>query len=231
MSRRGVSGLIAFLPAGLALGVVVAFLAIAPPCAAALPAAVFEVDYSNPNLIPAKWTLKFHPDGSGHFRSWRGNAVPTQDIEPPDIDRDIQLSAQFAQHVFQVAVRKKLFQGGCDSHLNVAFQGMKKFVYTGPAGVGSCEFNYSRDSDIQALSDSLLSVVNTLIEGARLQTLLQHDRLGLDRETEVLVESAADGRAQQIGSIRDILERLADDPEVLDRVKRRAKLLLAKASD
>jgi hypothetical protein len=72
-------------------------------------------------------------------------------------------------------------------------------------------------------------VATTLIEGARLQTLLLHDRLGLDRETEVLVESAEDGRAQQIGSIRDILERLAQDPAVLERVKRRARMLLTKA--
>ena len=103
--------------------------------------------------------------------------------------------------------------------------------YQSPAGEGSCQFNYSKDNEIQGLADSLMSVATTLIEGARLQTLLIHDRLGLDHETEVLVESANDGRAQQIGSIRDILERLADDPMVLDRVKRRARLLLSKAND
>lgn len=199
--------------------------------ALAEPAPMFEVDFSNPSLIPGKWTLVLHPDGSGHFHSQRGNAAATDQIEAPDIDRDIEVSPQFAEHVFQVAVRKELFHGGCESHLRVAFQGTKTFTYKGPAGEGSCEFNYSKDSDIDGLADSLTSVANTLIEGARLQTLLIHDRLGLDKETEVLVESANDGRAQQIGSIRDILERLADDPEVLDRVKRRARLLLQKAKD
>jgi len=200
-------------------------------CAMAEPAGVFEMDYSNPKLIPAQWVLEIHPDGSGHFRTQRGNAAPTNEIEAPDINRDIQVSAQFAEHVFQVAERKRLFQAGCESHLNVAFQGNKKFEYRGPAGEGSCEFNYSKDNDIQTLGDSLMSVANTLIEGARLQTLLIHDRLGLDHETEILVESANDGRAKQIGSIRDILERLEDDPTVLDRVRRRARLLLSKASD
>ncbi len=200
-------------------------------CAWGQTAPVFELDYSNRNLIPAQWTLEIHPDGSGHFRTERGNAVPTDDIEPPDIDRDFQVSAPFARHVFQVAERKRLFHAGCESHMDVAFQGTKKFVYQGPAGEGSCEFNYSKDNEIQGLADSLMSVANTLIEGARLQLLLKHDRLGLDHETEVLVESANDGRAQQIGSIRAILERLADDPMVLDRVKRRARLLLSKAKD
>lgn len=208
-----------------------AALAALPLSLPAQTAPIFQLDFSNPNLIPAQWTLEFHPDGTGHFRSTRGSAIPTQDIEPPDVDRSIQLSAPFAQHVFQVAERKRLFHAGCESHLNVAFQGTKKFLYDGPAGQGSCEFNYSRDNDIQALSDSLISVANTLIEGARIQLLLLHDRLGLDKETEVLVESANDGRAQQIGSIRDILERLENDPAVLDRVKRRARLLLAKANN
>lgn len=218
MSRRSIAVLAAVLAAGVGL-------------ASAEPAALFQIDFSNPALIPAQWTLEIHPDGTGHFRSIRGNASPTQDIEPPNIDRDIQVSAQFAHHVFQVAEHKRLFHGGCESHLNVAYQGTKKLLYQGPAGEGSCEFNYSKDNDIQNLGDSLMSVANTLIEGGRLQTLLQHDRLGLDRETEMLVESANDGRAQQIGSIRDILERLVDDPSVLDRVKRRARLLLSKAND
>ena len=188
----------------------------------------FEASFSNPGLIPAEWTLEFHPDGTGHFKTERGSA-PGQGIEAADVDRDIQLSAEFAAHVFELAEKKKLFKNGCESHLKVAYQGTKKLTYTGPAGQGSCQFNYAKDPEIQALGDSLVSVATTLIEGARLQALLLHDRLGLDHETQVLVESAADGRAKQFGSIREILERLAEDPAVLERVKRRARMLLTKA--
>lgn len=190
--------------------------------------AVFEIDFTNPGLVPAQWTLEMHPDGSGHFRTERGQAK-ADGIEAPDIDKDIHLSAQFAEHVFQIVERKNMFRRGCESHLKVAFQGTKKLTYSGPDGQGSCSFNYSRDPEIQNLGDSLISVATTLVEGARLQTLLLHDRLGLDKETEILVESATEGRAQQIGSIRDILERLAEDPAVLERVKHRARMLLTKA--
>ena len=44
-------------------------------------------------------------------------------------------------------------------------------------------------------------------------------------------QSAGDGRAQQICSIRDILERLSEDPSVMERVRKRAKALLARASE
>ena len=59
--------------------------------------------------------------------------------------------------------------------------------------------------------------------------LLQHDPLGLDQEMEYLTQAAKDGRVQQVGAIREILERLADDQEVLDRVRKRARFLLKQA--
>jgi hypothetical protein len=187
-----------------------------------------RAEFSNPGLIPSHWTMEVHPDGTAHFRSERGSAarVEGEGIEPPDVNRDFQLSPKFADKIFQVAHRKKLFRVDCESHMKVAFQGTKMLAYSGPEGQGSCEFNYSKDTEIQALGDDLVSVANTMIEGARLQSLLLHDRLGLDKETELLTQSAADGRAQQIGSIRDILERLADDDSVLERVRRRARALL-----
>jgi len=197
------------------------------------PDPVFRVDFSNPGLTPSQWSLQFHPDGSGHFHSERGTAAAAQGsrfIEPPNIDRDIQVSSKFAEHAFQVAQHHKFFNSECDSHLKVAFQGTKKLSYSGPQGAGSCEFNYSRDADIQQLGDSLVAVATTIIAGARLETLLQHDPLGLDQEIQNVQEAAGDGRAQQICSIRDILERLSDDPAVMERVRKRARALLAHAN-
>jgi hypothetical protein len=193
---------------------------------------VFQIEYSNPGLSPSHWTLTIHPDGSGHFHSERGNAPATdpQTIDAPNVDRDIQLSAGFTERVFQTVRDSKRFNMDCESHLKLAFQGWKKLSYSGPDGQGVCVFNYSRDKEIQALGDSLVSVAGTILTGARLEMLLQHDPLGLDKEMEYLVEAARDGRAQQIGVIRGILARLAEDPGVMDRVRRRARALLAGAN-
>jgi hypothetical protein len=102
--------------------------------------------------------------------------------------------------------------------------------YTGPHGSGSCTFNYSRDKEIQTLGDSLEAVAETILEGARLELLLQHDRLGLDAEMEFLTEAVGDGRAQQVCAIQAILDRLAEDDSVLERVRKRARALLARGS-
>jgi hypothetical protein len=207
-----------------------AALAMAMP-AVGEPGPVLEMDYSNPGLAPAHWILKLSPDGSGHFWSERGNAPmdASQGLEAADVDRDIHVSSEYAARVFETARRHKLFDSECESHLKVAFQGWKKVSYKGPDGSGSCTFNYSKDKEIQWLGESLVAVAGTVVEGARLETMLQHDRLGLDKEMEYLTEAAGDGRVQQIGTIRSILERLADDPEVMERVRKRARVLLARA--
>jgi hypothetical protein len=198
---------------------------------------VFQVDFSNPGLVPSHWTLTLDPDGNGHFRSEHGPAAtqvaglePFAGIQAPDLDREIRVSADFAAHVFHTARQHRFFVSGCESHQKVAFQGWKKLSYRGPDGEGNCEFNYSKDKEIQALGDSLVAVAGTILEGARLETLLQHDRLGLDHEIEYLTEAAGDGRVQQIVTIKGILERLAEDPTVMERVRKRAKALLARAN-
>jgi hypothetical protein len=159
-----------------------------------------ELDFSNPGLAPAHWVLTLSPDGSGHFRSERGNAPadPSQGFEAANVDRDIKVSAQYAGHVFEVIHLHSNLRSECESHMKVAFQGWKKLTYSGPDGAGSCTFNYSKDKQIQELGESL-------------------------------VEATGDGRVQQIGTIQGILQRLADDPEVMDRVRKRARQLLARA--
>lgn len=202
-----------------------------PACASDDPAQVFEADYTNPGLTPAHWVLTLNPDGSGHFHSERGDAPhdPALGFEAANVDRDIHVSAEFAGRAFATAHQHKLFNSGCDSHMKVAFQGWKKLSYSGPDGTGSCTFNYSKEKDVQALGESLVAVAEGIVEGARLEVLLQHDRLGLDKEMEYLTEAAGDGRVQQVETIRGILERLAGDQELMERVRKRARELLAKA--
>ena len=59
--------------------------------------------------------------------------------------------------------------------------------------------------------------------------LYQHDPLGLDKAIQYVVEASEDGRMREISAIRNILERLEDDPRVLDRVRKQARMLLARS--
>ena len=190
---------------------------------------VFDFEFTNDKLTPAHWELKLNPDGSGRFDAV-GGAPATGDgkeVETGDIHRPVQLSAAFTDRIFATARARRLFAFPCDGHQKVAFQGMKKLSYSGPEGSGSCEYNYSKDKEIQALGDSILGVEGTLLFGARLEQLMQHDRLGLDLEMEHLVTAAHEGNALELGTIRETLTKIANDDQILDRARRKARLLLA----
>jgi len=194
-------------------------------------APVFQIEFTNEQLLPSHWRLKLNPDGSGQFDA-EGGSPPAQEntqIVAGDVHRPVQLSPEFTGQVFSVARERKLFVFPCESHMKVAFQGTKRLSYSGPEGNGACEYNYSKDKQIQSLGDSLLAVEATLMYGARLEKFLQHDRLGLDREMLNLETAAHDGNAIEVGAIRETLERIAADPEVLERARRKARLLLAQA--
>ncbi len=101
--------------------------------------AVFEVSFQNPGLVPSQWELEFRPDGTGALQDSAriGARRRAGRSRAPDIDKDIRLSTQFAARIyFGLAEKKKLFKGGCESHMKVAFQGTKKLTYMGPAGRG-----------------------------------------------------------------------------------------------
>jgi hypothetical protein len=188
------------------------------------------IEFSNPGLTPSRWTLVIHPDGSGHFHAERGHAADpkTETMEPATIDRDVHLNEDFVDRVFDTVHSHHLMDVACESRAKVAFQGWKTISYRGPDGSGICRFNYSNDKEIEALGDSLVGVASTIVEGVRLEMIRQHDPLGLDREMEFVTEASRDGRLQQICVIQKILQSLEEDPAVLDRVRTRARKLLAR---
>ena len=68
-----------------------------------------------PGLYPAQWTLVLHPDGSGHFHAEGGNKPSDEDgtILPAKVDRDVTLSSEFTNHVFQTVHDSRILHGKC----------------------------------------------------------------------------------------------------------------------
>jgi hypothetical protein len=191
-----------------------------------------RIEFTNPNLSPSHWIIEMHTDGSAHFHSDSRTFDPNKDdpsiLAMPALDKDLHLSPDFVQAFFTTAHERRFFNMQCEARNKVAFQGTKRLTYTGPEGSGSCQFNYSTDRRIQDLGDSAVAVATSVTEGFKLQSLQIHDRLGLDREMEYVVEAVKDGRMQQIGVIHDELESLASDESLLERVRHRARIILTK---
>jgi hypothetical protein len=188
--------------------------------------------YENPKLQPAKYVVTVGEDGSGHFRSEGGGPASNDpDNMPADPqDEPIHISKALRVAMFATARKNKLFAMACDDGgKNIAFQGTKTLQYTGPEGQGSCTFNWSKNSQIDKLTDQFEAIAATLEEGNKLQRQYEHARLSLDTELEVLEQMVHDGRAIEVENIAPILQTLAGDEAVLQRVQRGSRALLAQA--
>jgi hypothetical protein len=183
--------------------------------------------YENPKLQPPKYVLTVAEDGSGHFKSEAGGPTDGQSMSSEPQDRPIHISKSVRESMFATARKNKLFATHCDDGgKNIAFQGNKTLEYDGPEGKGSCMYNWSKNAQIDKLSDQFEAIAATLDEGDKLQREYEHGRLSLDTEIEVLEQMVHDGRAIEVENIAPILQTLAGDDAVLQRVQRRARALL-----
>jgi hypothetical protein len=207
-----------------------------PPLAAQTPQGAIQAQirfiYENPKLQPQKYVLTVDEDGTGHFRSERGGPVSNdpQNMPAEPQDRPIHVSKALRGTMFATARKNKLFAIACDDGgKNIAFQGTKTLQYQGSEGQGSCTYNWSKSSQIDKLTDQFEAMAATLDEGSKLQRQYEHGRLSLDAELEFLDQMVRDGRAIEVENIAPILQTIAGDEAVLQRVQRRARALLSAA--
>ncbi len=185
--------------------------------------------YENAQLQPSEFEMVLHEDGSGHFRSTAGPVVVKDSggIDAGGLDQDIRVTDPLLASIFSTARARKFFAVPCESKDKVAYRGKKTISYTGSDGQGSCAFNWSKDNQIQKLSDALEAVANTLEYGRRLTVEHQHNRLALDAEMGYLAESVKSAQAMELGNIGPVLQSIADDESVMQRARQRARALMA----
>jgi hypothetical protein len=219
----------------IAWAVLPCLVALSGPWCSAQSAATAQIrfTYENPKLQPPRYVVTVEEDGSGHYRSEAGGPAPGDPQNTPagPQDRPIHISKTLRESMFAAARKNKLFAIRCDDgEKNIAFQGTKTLEYEGPEGKGSCVYNWSRFSQIDKLTDQFEAIATTLDEGGKLQRQYEHGRLSLDSELESLDQMVRDGRAIELENIAPLLQTIAGDEAVLQRVQRRARALLQGAS-
>jgi hypothetical protein len=191
--------------------------------------AVVRFSYENAKLQPASYIIEVNEQGEGIYASKVGDAAPPDavGVAPQPQNRPVKVSATFRDQIFTFARQLKYFAISCDdSKGHIAFQGKKILSYKGPAGTGSCTYNWSKEVRIQKLTDHFQAMAFTLEEGRRLAVEHEHDRLGLDAELETLEDAVRGGRAAETGNIAEQLKAIVDDGQVMDRARSRAQRLL-----
>lgn len=196
--------------------------------------------FERPGLPVPEYTLALHPDGRGTYAAQYAPPPPQPSrfggvdasapapTAPENVTQPIQLSAPTAAKLFERARTVGYFEHPCESRAkNIANSGQKVLTYAGPDGTGSCTYNYTENKHIAALTETFLGIAYTLEEGHALASRHRFDHLGLDSEMAQLTEAVKAGRALEVGAIASVLRSIAEDPQLLERVRERAAQLLA----
>jgi hypothetical protein len=194
-------------------------------------AAQIRFTYENPQSQPVKYVLLLRENGDGSYRSEIGSGETGEELlQAQPLDREIQVSNAARAKIFVAARRGKYFDIRCEvAGEKVAFQGTKTLEYSGEDGHGNCTYNWTKNNNIQYLTDTFEGISLTLEEGSRLEVEYRHRRLALDSELETLEELAGQGRALELQNIAPVLNAIAGDDQVLKRDQRMARTLLAMA--
>jgi hypothetical protein len=176
--------------------------------------------------------MTIHDDGSAVYEGeeapepTRYGPPATLSLKP--FQSSVRVTPATASRIFALARKLNRFNAACASKAkNIASTGIKTLSYAGPDGAGSCTYNYSEDKNVQALTEIFEGIAETMDEGRKLDHLRRYDRLGLDSAMSFLAQEVSDGHALELGTIADSLRSIAADGELMERVRMRAKSLLA----
>jgi len=144
--------------------------------------------------------------------------------EAPDDDQPLKFrlpESEIAQ-IFGLADKLGHFGHPLEAPLKVAFMGMKTFRFENGAEKKEVKFNYSEDTDAQALLDCFERIAETEQNLINLERAAKYDKLGVNRAL-LLVQSAYDHkRLVAPQQLLPILDRIAKNDSYMHMDRERA---------
>ncbi|MBB5058917.1 hypothetical protein HDF16_003640 [Granulicella aggregans] len=190
--------------------------------------------FEHPGLPVPMFTLTVDETGTARYEAEEAaTSRGAPDADPPPtqhISRTVTLSKAATEKIFANARALDRFNTACASKAkNIADTGSKTLHYSGYGGDGSCTYNFSENKRVVVLTELFTGIARTLDVGRRLDFQHRFDRLGLDATIASLAEEVDAGRAVEVSVITPTLRSLADDGDLLQRVRQRAARLLQAA--
>jgi hypothetical protein len=195
-------------------------LAIVVSAAASDPATVtFTIDF--PNSSPEHYSLSVQSDGRAEYES---SGKITNDSEDRDsYQTDFTVSDATRARIFALAAQAHYFSGKIDSgNKKIAFTGAKKLRYHDGQRNSVASYNFSSQPAVRDLTSLFQSVGATLEFGRRLVYFHRYQKLALDDELKHMEEQARLGEITELQAVKPVLQRIYDDPSVINVVRARA---------
>jgi len=130
--------------------------------------------------------------------------------------------------LFELTRRAHYFDRAIDSKKkNLASTGVKVLSYSDADKNFSETYNYSPNSDIQQLTSIFQTLGATLEIGRRLDYDHHYQKLALDQELKRMEDTPGRNSWPEVAAIAPTLQKIVDDPSLMNVVRARAQRLLA----
>jgi len=189
--------------------------------AANLPAVTFTKEQA---ISPAKYTVEIDVAGHVRYTSW-----DTKDAEDP-YTTEFRSTGETAHKIFELSHNTNYFQGSFDyTGHRVADMGKKTLAYSDGAKHTETKYNWSENTAIQTLTSMFEGISTVLESGQRIEMKRRFDPLGLDAELKTVEDAKNRGEILELHAIAPVLQKVADDPQVMNIARERARRLLAQS--
>lgn len=201
----------------------------APDSAPALPSVTFTQAF--PRATPAYFSLRIDSAGQAAYESRREEGQPGLPELGEPYRVEFVVSKTTARRVLDLAQSLNYFQGDWDFKKHrIADTGRKTLIYADSSRNYQTTYNWSENAAVQELTDTFQGISNTQEAAYELSRLRRYDRLGLNQQLERMEEMAKSGWLRELQAIAPLLEKLANDREIMHIARQRAQRLLQLAT-
>jgi hypothetical protein len=190
-----------------------------------IPRVTFTFDW--PSIEPHRYIISVDSGGNAAYQSWMAEPAAEQSVAGEPYMVKFTLSPASRDRIFALARQLNYFNGDFEYRKHrVAATGDKTLAYADDHQQHETTYNWSANPGITELTAIFQGISTTIEAGRRLERLRRFDRLGLDEELKNLEHLAVEHRATELQVIAPVLQRLAQDPAVMNIARQRARHIL-----
>jgi hypothetical protein len=181
-----------------------------------------------PGSEPPEYVISIAADCRATYQS--DGKLTEESAADESFQFDFAVTQPNCAKIFELTKRAHYFEGELDSKKkNIASTGVKILSYKDPQRNTKATYNYSPIPEVQELTGIFQSVSSTMEFGRRLEYDHHYQKLALYQDLKRMDESAGRNGLQEISAITPILQKIVDDPSLMNVVRARAQRLLAGA--
>jgi len=191
-----------------------------------VPTVTFTCDF--PGSEPDHYVISVADDGAATYDST--SKLSSESDAEDSFHSDFSVSQAARARIFDLAKRSHYFQGNIDSkNKKLASTGTKVLTYKDAQKNTRATYNYSPVPSVQELTTFFQGLSTTLEFGHRIGYDLRYQKLALDDELKKMEEMSHSGGLEEISAVAPVLQKIVDDPAVINLVRGRAQRLLQAA--